>query len=363
MSYPAGGRTDLNSQEERQQFLYGDTTIGARPGVDDMLLPVYSSRRDVTILAGDLPPKDVSRVSRLKIEFARLFSEELAYGHGFLFGPVFLMGGAALWFSLAVSPPTLLLLALFVVIGSLAVITRHQHDVNAACLKAAACIVVGMLLSDWQTRRSSTTMLDTAVTTTITGTVERRELDARGYWRYIIDVKDTSAPVLARLPEKVSILSRSRHEAVPIGGVITGKARLSPPSGPALPGLNDFAFASYFNGIGATGFFYGAPKTQPSVDLSTHASIMAQADDWLYRLRSTIAQRIRNVIGGDAGAFAASIVTDERRAISLDTMEALRVSGLAHIVAISGLNMALAAGIFFVGMRMIFSLFPGFSQR
>jgi ComEC/Rec2-related protein len=83
----------------------------------------------------------------------------------------------------------------------------------------------------------------------------------------------------------------------------------------------------------------------------------------LYGLRSAIAERIRATIGGDAGAFAASIVTDERQAISAQTMEALRLSGLAHIVAISGLNMALASGIFFVGLRLAFSLFPAFAQR
>ncbi|MGG2477764.1 ComEC/Rec2 family competence protein, partial [Rhizobium sp. BR5] len=83
----------------------------------------------------------------------------------------------------------------------------------------------------------------------------------------------------------------------------------------------------------------------------------------LYGLRSAIAERIRTTIGGDAGAFAASIVTDERQAITAQTMEALRLSGLAHIVAISGLNMALASGIFFVGLRLAFSLFPASAQR
>ncbi|MBB4113617.1 ComEC/Rec2-related protein [Rhizobium sp. BK226] len=55
-------------------------------------------------------------------------------------------------------------------------------------------------------------------------------------------------------------------------------------------------------------------------------------------------------------------MTDERRAISNATTEALRQSGLAHIIAISGLNMALSAGIFFVGFRMLLSLFPGVAQ-
>src|SRR3546814_13745992 len=43
--------------------------------------------------------------------------------------------------------------------------------------------------------------------------------------------------------------------------------------------------------------------------------------------------RSRATVPGDPGAFAAAIVTDERRAISKKTTEALRVSGLAHIVA------------------------------
>jgi competence protein ComEC len=83
---------------------------------------------------------------------------------------------------------------------------------------------------------------------------------------------------------------------------------------------------------------------------------------WLYGLRSGIGDRIRSILPADTGAFAASLVTDERRAISPETTEALRQSGLAHIVAISGLNMALSAGIFFVGLRSLLGLFPGFAQ-
>ncbi|HEX2148485.1 MAG TPA: ComEC/Rec2 family competence protein, partial [Pseudorhizobium sp.] len=87
-----------------------------------------------------------------------------------------------------------------------------------------------------------------------------------------------------------------------------------------------------------------------------------QVEAKIFALRGQIAERIRAIVPGDAGAFAAAIVTDERRAISKETTEALRVSGLAHIVAISGLNMALAAGIFFVGLRSCLGLFTGFAQ-
>jgi len=129
-----------------------------------------------------------------------------------------------------------------------------------------------------------------------------------------------------------------------------------------LTGLNDFAFSSYFNGIGANGFAYGTPELlSPSGD-NAAGSLLDAADIWLAGLRNSIGDRIRQTLPGDTGAFAAALVTDERRAISKDTTEALRIAGLTHIIAISGLNMALSAGIFYVGLRYLFSLFPGVVQ-
>lgn len=55
-------------------------------------------------------------------------------------------------------------------------------------------------------------------------------------------------------------------------------------------------------------------------------------------------------------------MNDERRAILQETTDALRQAGLSHIIAISGLNMALSAGIFFVGFRALLSLFRAIAQ-
>lgn len=328
--------------------------------LDDLLLPLHTSRGALAAKVGRTDKKSWSLHS-FRTMVGNSVETEIAYRQDFLFVPVFIAAGVAVWFSLPVTPSLVFLIFLSFGIAAIACALLFRPGFVAGLIKSLALVAFGMLLADFETRRVGTVILDTPVTTTITGTVERRELDARGNWRYVIALNGTSNPKLVRPPQKVSVVSRSSHEAVSIGGAITGKARLSPPSGPALPGLNDFAFASYFSGIGATGFFYGPPKALPGQERSQ--TWIGAADEWLYKLRSDIAQRIRDLIGGDAGAFAASIITDERRAISGETMEALRVSGLAHIVAISGLNMALAAGIFFVGMRTAFSFFPSFSQR
>ncbi|MFK3778314.1 ComEC/Rec2 family competence protein [Agrobacterium sp. NPDC089420] len=349
---------------EKQHFEYAETRPGSLPGTHEILFPVC---RTGDVAARDLP----APVSwpNLKVvitgKLTACLAEERAFGHDFLFVPVFIGCGAILWFSLDVTPSSFVLAIALLLAAALALFIRYDTGLSPAGCSIAAFLLLGMLLADLETRRAGTVVLDTPVTTTIIGTVLRREVDARGDWRYVVRLIATETPKLSRPPEKVALLARG-GEPVALGATIRGKARLSPPSGPALPGLNDFAFASYFKGMGATGFFYRPPQVttvSPEGDIAAGRGVMEWADMGLYRLRSAIAERIRGTIGGDAGAFAASIVTDERQAISVETMEALRLSGLAHIVAISGLNMALAAGIFFVGLRLVFSLFPAFAQR
>lgn len=294
----------------------------------------------------------------LRVALAR----EEAYGQVFHFVPVLLGVGAVVWFSLAEPPGAVALSVLLCVFAVAALIARYGPPLPAYGLTGSALFVAGMALASLETWRQETVILDTPVTTVLSGIVERREAGSRGEWRYILRVTGTKDPQIRRPPERVSLLARSKHEAVPIGGSLSGRARLSPPSGPALPGLNDFAFASYFDGVGAVGFFLGPPTSQPTTDDGGGGEWWLRFDRALFSLRDDISSRIRAVVPGDPGAFAASIITGERRSMSREATEALRLSGLAHITAISGLNMALAAGIFFVGLRKLLSLFPGLCQ-
>jgi competence protein ComEC len=293
-------------------------------------------------------------------KLANLVAEEEAHGRLFLLVPVFIGLGAIVWLSLAGPPPAGFGLFALPLIMTAFVLGRAGRRGLSLALMMPGLICAGAGLAQIESLRNRTTILDTPVTTQIEGLVEKREAAAGGRWRYTVRILATAAPVIARPPERAVLLSRTAHEAFETGTRIAGRARLSPPSGPALPGLADFAFSAYFQGIGAVGFFYGAPQ---KVGIGTHENWSTRILGKLFELRSHIGTRIRAVVPGDAGAFAAAIVTDERRAISEKTIEALRVAGLAHIVAISGLNMALAAGIFFVGARMVFSLFAGFAQR
>ena len=301
-------------------------------------------------------------VGRIRSFIWRLIEEEAAHGRAILFAPIYMGLGAILWFKADIDPPPQTVFAALLILAGSFRLKREAGRVFRHILFAGMLVCLGMALAQWESWRASTVMLDSAVTTTVTGRIERRESYDNGRWRYVVKVETTEKPSIRRQPERVTIFVRKQAEPFNLGDRIQGRARLTPPAGPALPGLNDFAFSSYFNGIGANGFAYGAPALlSPASDVAAD-SLLDKADVWLAGLRNSIGDRIRRTLPGDTGAFAAALVTDERRAISDDTTEALRMAGLTHIIAISGLNMALSAGIFYIGLRYLFSLFPGVAQ-
>ncbi len=280
--------------------------------------------------------------------------------------PVFLGLGSIWWFSrpqdLAGVPIFLCCLAC----GFVWLKIRFRQPLLAAFVGIAALFMAGMVLAVIETTRLDTIILDQPVMTVVRGRVVSAEPNAEGNQRYVIAMEETVKPRLKRMPQQVALLARGKHTPFQPGDWIEGRARLSPPSGPALPGLNDFAQSSYFSGIGAIGYFYRPPVAfQPSLE--------AQHQDWLDRallrfgeitelVRNAISDRIRFWVPGDAGAFGVAIVTGEVRGLSAKANNDLRVSGLAHIISISGLHMALAGGLFFVGIRRVLSLIPGLAE-
>ncbi|MFN7104463.1 MAG: ComEC/Rec2 family competence protein [Pseudorhizobium sp.] len=356
----------------QESVLLGKSEADEAPSVrlEDRSSAVIPTATDVSEFPTERPARNRLAARRRRLGFERdrhalqlaaMVEEEAAHGHMFLFAPVLVGMGAIAWFTFPVDPPPVVVITLFVLSSAVFAAGRFRGERGSLMALVMALVLAGALLAQVETWRRSTLLLDSPVTTTVTGEVQRREPAGEGRWRYIIRVAATADPMIRRPPEQILLLARSRHVPFEAGEWIGGRARLSPPSGPALPGLNDFAFSAYFDGVGAVGFFYGAPtRVEPA------EGVRAGSSDGLERrifaLRGAIADRIRATVPGDAGAFAAAIVTDERRAISKETTEALRVSGLAHIVAISGLNMALAAGIFFVGLRTMLGWFTGFAQ-
>ena len=76
-----------------------------------------------------------------------------------------------------------------------------------------------------------------------------------------------------------------------------------------------------------------------------------------------ISAAVQQAIPGEAGAFAAAIMTGDRSGMGQASLEALRASNLAHLLAISGLHMGLLVGFVFAVIRYGLALIPWVALR
>jgi competence protein ComEC len=70
----------------------------------------------------------------------------------------------------------------------------------------------------------------------------------------------------------------------------------------------------------------------------------------------TVTMAGRAALPGQSGAIAAALMTGDRSGISQKSLEAMRDSGLAHLLAISGLHLGLVAATLFFGLRALLAL-------
>ncbi len=144
------------------------------------------------------------------------------------------------------------------------------------------------------------------------------------------------------------------------GDLVKLRAVLRPPPEPAAPGAFDFARQAYFLGLGGVGYAVTAPEIQTPTDPTSwgHGSRVAWAS-----LRQALGQRISAALDGIPGAVAVALITGDRSAIPDRVLEDMRVSGLAHLLAISGLHLGLVAGLVFFAARAGLALIPSLALR
>jgi competence protein ComEC len=111
----------------------------------------------------------------------------------------------------------------------------------------------------------------------------------------------------------------------------------------------------YFQGIGASGFVTGAIKT---VEPPESGGLSLRYAALMQNLRDAIDARIRTTLDGDKRAIATALLTGRRDAITTPVNDAMFISGLGHVLSISGYHMAVVAGVVFFAVRALLALIP-----
>jgi len=159
----------------------------------------------------------------------------------------------------------------------------------------------------------------------------------------------------SKAPNRVRIKIQNLPPRLKTGDWVSMTARLNPPSPPVMPGAFDFQFNAFFKNIGAYGFAFGSIRIEPA---SRQTLVTSLFTGQLENIRQSISSSIDRTLKGPTAAIAKALITGNRGFIDKTVAENMRNSGLAHLLAISGLHMGLIAGFLYFISRAFLSLIP-----
>lgn len=271
--------------------------------------------------------------------------------------------GIAVYFSLRAEPPGVLTLAGVVFALILwATLWRFRSAGGGRTLvwllaTASFLAVLGFADAQGRATRLSTVILNKAIgPVEVTGTVSSVDVMEPGEGVRLI-LSDLTIEDLPpdRTPPKVRIRVRKPGD-LRAGQKISVLARLNPPSAPVAPGAFDFQRYAYFQQIGAFGFAY----RDPVVVGKDRTYGFSQK---ITGLRQSIVERIAAAVPFPQAGIVMALIAGEMTAVSEEDWEAMRISGLAHMLSISGLHIGLVAGVFFFTSRALMAAVPYIALR
>jgi competence protein ComEC len=183
-------------------------------------------------------------------------------------------------------------------------------------------------------------VLTRPVIATFTARIERIELQsARDRAR--LTLRPIDAPTLPpRI--RVNVDDVMTSEGLVEGDILQLRARLLGPQGASVPGGFDFARVAWFQRLGATGKAIGPIKriSPPQADGAS--------------LRDRLSAHIRTRLDGSAGGIASAFATGDRGGITQADEDAMRASGLTHLLSVSGLHVTAVVGAaIFLSLRLL----------
>jgi competence protein ComEC len=211
---------------------------------------------------------------------------------------------------------------------------------------AAACLQI--MLHPPQSLDRGITLTTSGIVTAIDGAIDRRI-------RLWVALDTSYAPLSAQPYPLIRISTDRVSSQVTIGDHIAFKARLYPSPSPILPQNPNYALQAQIHNVTASGFVIG--------DLTRIGDQRDRLADRLGRFRHDFAQQLDHEMALPTGGIAAALMVGDRRFISEPTYEKFRKSGLAHLLAISGLHMGLLCFGVIAALRAMASLAPSFSMR
>lgn len=290
----------------------------------------------------------------------------LQQGRLILWAPVWFAVGIGLYFSLPVEPPQGFVYICAILAagwGMLAVHFWRRSPLGHALglvLSWSALLLSGFGAAQWRTVSIGTVFVDSQVKAQpLKGTIRSLERLAPGQGARVL-LEDVRMEGFApdRTPGLVRLRVRKEPEILMPGMRVAARAGLSAPAAPAMPGAYDFARDAYFKGIGASGFVYGGMEVLEEGRASGKSlSVLLEA------ARQKIVLQTQKHLDPPVAGMVATYLTGEGSTIAPEDWQAMRTAGLAHLLAISGMNVGIVAGLVFFVVRLAMAAVPPLALR
>jgi competence protein ComEC len=296
-----------------------------------------------------------NKVAVAKALIAPLKALQTARGMLFPWIAVLVGCGIGAWFSVAVEPGagSYALAALVLVAG---LTMARRVELARPLGLAAAALAAGWIAAGLRAHSLDAPMLSFRYYGPVEGRIVEIDRSQSDALRLTLDRVVLQEVAPERTPARVRVSLQGEQDWLrPMPGqVVILTANLAAPDGPVEPGAFDFRRMAFFDQLGAVGY-----TRTPVLLLEEPAGGALPID----RLRTWLTRGMLAHMDGQAGAFAAGAMTGDRSAITEETVQALRDSSLAHLLAISGMNMAFLTAFVFALLRYGLALIPYVALR
>jgi competence protein ComEC len=278
---------------------------------------------------------------------------------GFDRGPwlaVAFAAGIAAWFVLA-RPVEWVLAAsvsLIVAIGAVALWRGNpaRQHLMTACVGVGLLVAAGIAVVWARSELIGARAIERPIVARFDGRVLARiEQPAEGRVRLVLATRDPASGRAIKV--RVNVPLEADRRSLAEGALIRLQARLMPPQPPMLPGGYDFARTAWFDGLAATGSVQGAVEVLEP----------ASGAGGLAVLQRRLADHVRSRLDGSPGAIAAAFASGDRGAIDPADEQAMRDSGLSHLLSISGLHVSALIALAYVLALKLLALWPWLALR
>jgi competence protein ComEC len=279
-----------------------------------------------------------------------------------LWTPVAFGGGAAVYFSLMREPRAWVAWLMMAAAAALLAGGRRVGSrVARAAIVLAACGLAGFALAKIRVERVKAPVTEgQRAPARLEGWVLDVASPGQGGQRLLIAPYRIGELAPEATPIRVRVTLREGQSIPSPGTPVSLLAVIDAPPQPASPGAYDFARDAYFESVGGVGFTLGPPEAWTPPGPPPWRLRLAMR---INALRWAMTMRIVQVLGPQTGGLAAAMTTGQAAFVPQAEVNDLRASGLAHIISISGVHMAIVGGFTFAGLRLLIAAWPWLALR